>query len=273
MTTAHTRTLFLSPRVTATGRALADAARGRGMRVRTYAEWRTPVEWRGQPGAALYAGPLFADAVSGDLGIGLLEASPAWLALLPRELTSRDVELTTVEEARRLRRPAFVKPPNDKSFPARVYPDGSRLPGPDAVDDATPVLVSDIVAFDVEYRLFLLDGAVRTGSRYARRGALDIAPLDSADRLRGEVLEFAARLPTADLPSAIVVDVGRLADGGGWAVVEANAAWASGHYACDVDGALDVVLRAARPVDTVGHRDTRFLRASRRTLREGGARH
>ncbi|MEV1023120.1 ATP-grasp domain-containing protein [Streptomyces sp. NPDC050264] len=255
------RTLFLSPRLTATGRDLAGAARQRGLQVETLATSRTPPAWHRHPGASLYAGPLFADAVSHELGLGLLEAGAGWLAGLPRELTSRGVELTTVAEARGLRRPAFVKPPNDKSFPARVYPDGSRLPGPDAVDDTTPVLVSDIVAFDVEYRLFLLDGEVRTASRYARRGTLDVAPLDD-DPLRGEVLAFAARLPVAELPSAVVVDVGRLDGDGEWAVVEANAAWASGHYASDRHAVLDVVLRAACPVDSVGHRDARFLRAS-----------
>ncbi|WP_460063098.1 ATP-grasp domain-containing protein [Streptomyces sp. YKOK-I1] len=252
------RTLFLSPRVTATGHALADAARRRGAHVETLCDWRVPEGYRREPGASLYAGPLFADAVAGGLGIGLLEAPEDWLARLPYELTLRDVEFTTIAEAWRLRRPAFVKPPNDKSFPARVYPDGSGLPGPDAVDGTEPVLVSDIVAFTVEYRLFLLDGEVRTGSRYATRGALDVAPL-AEDPRRAEVLAFAGLLAGTGLPSAIVVDVG-LIDGAGWAVVEANAAWASGHYACDAEAALDVVLRAARPEGEFGAADRRFLR-------------
>ncbi|WP_416983357.1 ATP-grasp domain-containing protein [Streptomyces sp. T028] len=256
-----TRTLFLSPRVTATGHALADAARRRGARVETLRDWRVPEGSRLAAGASLYAGPLFADAVARELGVGLLEAPEDWLARLPYELTLRDVEFTTIAEAWRLRRPAFVKPPNDKSFPARVYPDGGGLPGPDAVDGTEPVLVSDIVAFAVEYRLFLLDGEVRTGSRYATRGALDVAPL-AEDPRRGEVLAFAERMTAsagAGLPSAIVVDVG-LVDGSGWAVVEANAAWASGHYACDADAALEVVLRAARPEGEFGAADHRFLR-------------
>ncbi|MFI2300876.1 ATP-grasp domain-containing protein [Actinacidiphila glaucinigra] len=179
---------------------------------------------------------------------------------MPFELVGRDVWFTTLAEARALRRPAFVKPPNDKSFPARVYPDGSGLPGPDAVDDDAPVLVSDIVAFAVEYRLFLLDGEVVTGSRYATRGGLDVAPLDGDPAAR-EVREFAGRLFASgvpELPDAIVVDVGRTGDG--WAVVEANAAWASGHYACDADAVLDVVLRAAAPLAGFGPRDRRFLR-------------
>ncbi|MEU6258135.1 ATP-grasp domain-containing protein [Streptomyces sp. NPDC047043] len=257
------RTLFLSPRVTATGQALARAARSRALHVETLRDWRVPEQWAG--GASLYAGPLFADTVAGGLGLGLLEAPADWLARLPYALTCRDVEFTTVAEARQLRRPAFVKPPNDKSFPARVYPDGSGLPGPDAGDDTEPVLVSDIVAFAVEYRLFLLDGEVRTGSRYATRGELDVTPL--AEDPRGdEVLAFAGQLAASQLPSAIVVDVGVL--DGGWAVVEANAAWASGHYACDADAALDVVLRAARPAAEFTAADRRFLRPLPEVVRD-----
>ncbi|MGX1883074.1 ATP-grasp domain-containing protein [Streptomyces sp. NPDC055287] len=259
------RTLALSPRVTATGHALAAAARRRGMGCETLREWRAPDRPDGI--CSLYAGPLFADAVADGLGLGLLEAPMEWLAALPCELTRRHIEFTTVARARTLRRPAFVKPPNDKSFPARVYPDGSGLPGPDAVDDETPVLVSDIVAFTAEYRLFVLDGAVVTGSRYAVRGALDVVPLEE-DPLHGEALDFASLLfapGVPPLPSAVVVDVGT-ADGQ-WAVVEANAAWASGHYACDSDAVLDVVLRAARPTAGVGPRDACFLRPGRHVVR------
>ncbi|MET9383198.1 ATP-grasp domain-containing protein [Streptomyces sp. NPDC002928] len=261
-----TRTLFLSPRVTATGHALADAARRRGTRVETLHDWRVPVRERASAGASLYAGPLFADAVARELGLGLLEAPQDWLARLPHELTLRDVQFTTIGEARQLRRPAFVKPPNDKSFPARVYPDGSRLPGPDAADDDVPVLVSDVVTFALEYRLFLLDGEVRTASRYAAGGELDVAPL-AADPRRSEVLSFAGHLVDRGLPSAVVVDVGLLADSG-WAVVEANAAWASGHYACDVDAALDVVLRAARPEGEFAPADRRFRRPTPAVIRD-----
>ncbi|MDX3073941.1 ATP-grasp domain-containing protein [Streptomyces sp. NPDC088354] len=254
------RTLFLSPRTTATGRALASAAHRRGIPVHTLREWRVPAELMDVPGPSLYAGPLFADAVAGDLRLALLEADADWLARLPQELTRRHIAFATVAEARRLRRPAFVKPPNDKSFPARVHRDGSGLPGPDAVDDDVPVLVSDIVTFGAEYRLFLCDGEVLTGSRYATGGDLDVAPLD-ADPARDEVLDFAARLfapGVPELPSAIVVDVGCVA--GKWAVVEANAAWASGHYACDEDAVLDVVLRAAAPAAEPAPPDARFRR-------------
>lgn len=155
----------------------------------------------------------------------------------------------------------FLKPPGDKLFPAKVYPDGSGLPGPDALDDDTPVLASEVVRFLREYRLFVLDGEVRTASRYAVDGDLDVAPLDE-DRYRAEVTAFAADVLAASagtLPSAVVIDVGPL-DGGRWAVVEANAAWASGGYACTPDSVLDVVRRAGGPAAGLPAADRPYCR-------------
>ncbi|GAA0702150.1 hypothetical protein GCM10010193_66190 [Kitasatospora atroaurantiaca] len=254
------RLLLLAPRINETGLQLLTAARRRGLRAHTARSWQVPEELRGPGPAHLYGGPLFADAVGQDLGVATLEAPVDWLAALPRELTHRHVECTTLAEARRLRRPAFLKPPVDKLFPARVYPDGSGLPGPDALDDDTLVLVSDIVAFRREYRLFVLDGAVHTASRYAVDGALDVAPLGEDPDGR-EALAFAADVLSAcaeGLPSATVVDIGPTA--AGWAVVEANPAWASGGYACDPDRVLDVVLRAAGPATEVAAADRPYCR-------------
>lgn len=126
-----------------------------------------------------YGGPLAADRISDTLALGLLEPSDGWLAELPEEFTGRRVQLTTLAEARQGRRPVFAKPPSDKSFPAAVYADGSRLPRTgDGVGPDTAVLLSDVVTFAVEYRLFVLDGQVAAGSRYAVYGRLDPAPLD-----------------------------------------------------------------------------------------------
>ncbi|MFF2234108.1 ATP-grasp domain-containing protein [Streptomyces anulatus] len=204
----------------------------------------------------LHAGPSFADVVAPALGIALLEAPADWLARLPRALTQRDIRAMTIGEAYRLRRPAFVKSPNDKSIPALVYADGSRLPGPDAVDPATVVLVSDVMTFAVEYRLHLLDGAVHAAGQYAEAGRLRLGPPD------GDALAFGRDVLAAagkTLPSAIVVDVGR-DDEGRWAVIEANAAWASGCYSADPDRALETVLRAAGPATALSPHDRAFVR-------------
>ncbi|MFC5144978.1 ATP-grasp domain-containing protein [Streptomyces aureoversilis] len=247
------RTMLLPPRLTASAESVREAAHRRGLRTMQFTSLTLP---DGRGGAEhLHAGPRFADVVASAYGIAPLEAPRDWLAGLPWELTRRDIRIMPIAEAYSLRRPAFVKSPNDKGIRAMVYADGSRLPGPDAVERETPVLVSDTVKFTAEYRLHCLDGKVHTGSRYAEGGRLAPGPLPDAARAFGnDVLTEAG---TA-LPSAIVVDVGMIDRH--WAVVEANAAWASGLYTASPDRALDVILRAAGPIGDVAPRDRRFIR-------------
>ncbi|WP_457032867.1 ATP-grasp domain-containing protein [Kitasatospora sp. P5_F3] len=241
---------------------LAVEAVGRGMAVRAADEsdLAGPAYW--------YGGPVAGAGLADRLGFALLEPVDRWLAELPEEFTGRQVRAATVADAWALDRPTFVKPPRDKSFPADVYADGSRLPS--GLDPATPVLLSEVVTFAAEYRLFLLDGRIAAASRYAVFGRLDPRPLgtDPADRATGaEITEFADRLVTAaghTMPSAVVVDVGQLLDpyrpGHRWAVVEANMAWFSHAYAADPARVLDVVLRAAGPREHVRPGDLAFVR-------------
>ncbi|MFI9723295.1 ATP-grasp domain-containing protein [Streptomyces sp. NPDC052396] len=245
-------TLLLPPRLTASARAVRAAARQCGLRTVQLADFTVPPGLRARH---LHAGPGFADAVAPRLGIAPLEAPPDWLSRLPRECTRREIRTMPIHEAYRLRRPAFIKSPNDKGIPARVYADGSRLPGPDAVEPDTLVLVSDVVEFTAEYRLHLLDGRVHTGSRYAEHGRLAPGPLSPEAAAHGAGL-LAGYGHT--LPSAIVVDIGLVR--GEWAVVEANAAWASGIYTADPDRSLEVVLRAAGPREAVAERDRPYVR-------------
>lgn len=248
-------TLVLPPRLTASARTLCDTARRRGLRTVQLPDFDVPGGLRGGD-AHLHAGPSFADAVAPALGIALLEAPADWLARLPTAFTRREIRAVPISEAYGLRRPAFVKSPNDKGIGALVYADGSRLPSPDAVDPETVVLVSDVIVFTAEYRLYLLDGHVACGSQYAESGRLHLAPLpDGALAFGADLLAAAGHT----LPSAIVVDVG-LTDAGQWAVIEANAAWASGCYASDPERALDVVLRAAGPAARLTERDRAFVR-------------
>ncbi|MER7516990.1 ATP-grasp domain-containing protein [Streptomyces sp. NPDC126499] len=249
-----TDVLLISAQRTSTALLLAEAAGRRGLVTRVL---DGPPETVVREGEAphWYGGPLLADRIAGRLGLGLLEPSGGWLAELPEEFTGRRVSLTTLGAARReLARPAFVKPPVDKSFAPAVYEDGGRLPL-DLPGD-TPVLVSEPVTFASEYRLFVLDGQVVTGGRYLSYGLLDPGP-PAPDALR-----FGADLLAAaggSLPSAVVVDVG-LTEEAGWAVVEANMAWFAHCYAADPSAVLDVVLRAAGPLGRVGERDRSFLR-------------
>ncbi|MEY9969043.1 hypothetical protein ABIA33_007130 [Streptacidiphilus sp. MAP12-16] len=251
-------TLVLPPRLTDSATSLRDTAQARGIRTVQLPTFTVPTGLQAQH---LHAGPGFADTVAENLGIALLEAPADWLATLPAQFTRREVRAMPLGEAYALRRPVFVKSPNDKGITARVYADGSRLPGPDAVDPTTLVLVSDVVTFTSEFRLFVLDGHVRTASRYAQHGRLSLGPVSR------EGSAFAANLLAAcahTLPSAIVIDIGTIADNQ-WAVIEANAAWASGRYTADPDALLDVVLRAAAPTSRLSRRDRPFVRPPRST--------
>lgn len=254
--------LVMPGRRTSTMELLAVEAAGRGMPVRAAEEpgLTGPAYW--------YGGPVAGARLAGRLGFALLEPVDDWLAELPEEFTGRRVRAGTLADARAIDRPTFIKPPRDKSFPADVYTDGSRLPS--SLDPTTPVLLSDVATFAAEYRLFLLDGRIAAASRYAVFGRLDPSPLgtERADRaVTAQITEFADRLAAAagdTLPSAVVVDVGQLLDpyrpGHRWAVVEANMAWFSHAYAADPARVLDVVLRAAGPRERVRPRDLAFVR-------------
>ncbi|MEU9298210.1 ATP-grasp domain-containing protein [Streptomyces sp. NPDC048266] len=157
-----------------------------------------------------YGGPVAGARVAGQHGFALLEPPDNWFAQLPEEFTGRD-PLGDRRGRTAIERPTFVKPPRDKSFPADIYADGSRLPADLA--PATAVLFSEVVTFAAGYRLFLLDGQVTAGSRYALFGRLDPCPFDALGATAVEIAEFVDRLVDAAgaaLPSAVVVDVGQL---------------------------------------------------------------
>ncbi|MFD8702066.1 ATP-grasp domain-containing protein [Kitasatospora sp. NPDC059648] len=260
----HAPVLLTSAQPTSTTALLTAAAARRGLATSVLTGPDTVGELAGRP-VHWYGGPLAAARIAAPLGLALLEPEDDWLARLPEEFTRRRIELTTLAEAWTLRHPAFVKPPADKSVAPAVYPDGSRLPRTgERIGPGTPVLVSEPVTFAAEYRLFLLDGEVLTGSRYARFGRLDPAPLTAA------ATAFARRLLAAvgdTLPSAVALDVGPIADPYDpvehWAVVEANLPWFAHCYAADPDRVLDVVLRAAGPAAQLGGPDRRFVRTVR----------
>ncbi|MET9079823.1 ATP-grasp domain-containing protein [Streptomyces sp. NPDC004232] len=257
--------LALTPQYTTTSELLSTSAYRRGMDVEVlpaHGGAGTATERRG---GHYYGGPAFAARVVDALDVALLEPSDDWLATLPYEYTGRRIAMATLGEARSLSRPAFVKPPSDKSFPAAVYASGSCLPtGPELSLDV-PVQISDVVTWAAEFRLYLLDGEVRTGSQYATFGRLETERLDG-HRYEDAVLEFADDLLATSgggLPSAVVLDIGLLATpehgaADQWAVVEANMAWFSNCYAADPDRVLDVVLRSAGPRTQIAERDRPF---------------
>ena len=240
-------TLILTPRFSEDAQALWRAAGQLGWGVERLTSWRVPDELRSVPEPVLYLEALFGPTLAEQFGLRLSEPAVDWLPRLPQEYRKRRVLLTTLRAARSLSEPMFVKPPNDKSFPARVYL-GSELP--DGYDEDSPVLVAEVVTWEKEFRCFVLDRQPRTLSVYLRgeelqreRGfAATDAEVEEATTFVRAVLADAR----VDMARAAVLDVGVIS-GQGWAVVEQNSAWGAGLYGCDPTQVLEVLRYAAIP--------------------------
>ena len=194
----------------------------------------------------LYAEALFGPTLAEQLGLSLENPADDWLVRLPREHRKREIELSTLGLARTRTEAAFIKPPNDKSFPAQVYEPGAL---PDGYDETMAVLISEIVQWESEFRCFILDRQLRTFSIYARGGVLqEDAGFEHTAEEEESLRNFMDTLlsdPRVDLPRATVIDAGVIT-GRGMAVIEQNAAWGAGIYGCDPERCLEVIRHASK---------------------------
>lgn len=241
-------TLILTPRFTDDAQALWRAAGQRGWHVERVHGWRVSEHLLSAPDPVLYVEALMAPLIAEQLGLRLLQGDDDWLPRLPWKYRKRDVRLTTLGQAKQLSAPAFVKPPNDKSFAAKVYAP-HELPG--EFPDDMPVLIQEPVTWETEFRCFVLHRELRTFPVYLRDGELQReAGFSHSSEEEREVRAFVNEVladNTVDLPRATVLDVGTIA-GRGWAVVEQNAAWGAGLYECDPDAVLDVLQLATERI-------------------------
>jgi hypothetical protein len=165
-------TLVLPPRYTPDSNALWKAAIDAGWETERLQGWRIPEGFDVKENLVLYGEPLFAAVVADQLQLALLEPPFAWTAELPEVYRCREVGFSALGEARQLRDPRFIKPADDKCFPASVYESGFCLPKADVLPDSTPVLIAEPVSWEVEYRCFVLERQVLTSSVYLRNGEL-----------------------------------------------------------------------------------------------------
>lgn len=184
----------------------------------------------------LYGPDTFCLVLAQKLDLALPSPPDGALAALPRELTLREIVLLPLSDAGSLPFPRFVKSAAPKLFPARVYASRGELDVQTrGLPPETPLLASEVVRFVSEIRCFVLDGVPVSISAY--EGAADLA----------EANTFARRVARESLwPEAFVLDIGGI-EGGGLAVVEANAAWGSGLNGCDAEAVCACIARATRP--------------------------
>ncbi len=250
-------TLVLSPRFGADAKYLLKMAQEtEGWDVHR-AVLYAPPETRAP--SCVYGDLMFCDAMASRMGLGLLDPPDDWLSKLPERYLKREVlggyfcDLVDLVKSRK-----FVKPANDKLFPAQVYERWEDVACAPYVSPMCPVLVSDIVSFDAEVRCYVLDRKVITASAYHVAGGIprrfDVTKGASA------WLSLMLKDRSVDMPSSVVIDVG-LIHRRGWVVIEANQLYASGVYE-EADGVaiLPAILRASGSLADVRDDDRRFLR-------------
>lgn len=245
-------TVLLAPRVTKDSVRVWETANALGWPTRRLGSWRVPEGLaEASTDFVIYAEPLFAEAVSDQLGLILLEPPPDWLCRLPPVFCKRRITLVPLSEARTLTVPTFIKPAEGKVFEARVYQTGSELPTDDTVDGTLLVLCSEPFNFQFEVRTFLRGREFLSLSPYWRNGALaqneagDWPFLDTEEAEARAFLETILASPEVELPPACVLDIGRTS-GGEWAIIEANPCWGAGLYGCHAPAALEAGRHALK---------------------------
>lgn len=234
-------TLILTPRYSEDAQALWRTANHLGLKVVRLVNWRLPDDLKLISEPVLYLEALMAEEIAEQIGVRLLDSASDWLPNLPQEYRKRWVYLTNLDKARHSDHAAFIKPPNDKSFPARVY---AAADLPIDYPDETLVLVAEIVQWDKEFRCFILNRSLKTFSIYLRNGELqsenDFAHTYEEDCEVQAFIETVLSDERVELPQATVIDIG-VVHKRGWAVVEQNAAWGAGLYGCDPIQVLEVL--------------------------------
>ncbi|MEM8531099.1 MAG: ATP-grasp domain-containing protein [Chloroflexota bacterium] len=242
-----TPTLILSHRYTEDSQRLWQAAIQLGWRVERLHSWHIPEHLQTINEPVIYIEALMASIVAEFFGQSLIEPPEDWLPSLPEAYRQRTVQLTTLGTAHDSLLPAFVKPPNDKSFTARVY-DTTTLPTD--YPEEMSVLVAEPVVWEKEFRCFILDRQLRTSSIYLRNGELQRAEgFVSTVEEQAELQQFVETLlndTQVELSRAAVLDVGVIKDRG-WAVVEQNSPWGAGIYGCDPAEVLEVLRFTSIP--------------------------
>lgn len=234
-------TLILTPRYSEDSQALWRGAVSLNWDVERLIKWQIPPHLLSVAEPVLYLEGLMAQMVAQQFKLKLIEPPENWLPTLPQQYRKRWIKLQTLAEARNQTTSTFIKPPNDKSFPAKIYT-GKQLP----IDypDETPVLIAEVVEWEKEFRCFILNRTLKTFSIYLRDGALQKQHnYYHSKEEEKELLNFVKTVladDTVKLPIATVLDVGIIKDRG-WAIVELNSAWGSGIYGCDPIQVLEVL--------------------------------
>jgi hypothetical protein len=248
----------LPPRYTVDSIALWKAAINAGWQTERITGWKISGTIEGD--VAIYGEPLFAATIAEQLSLALLRPPFDWLIHLPQDLLKRNIQFTTLSNAVTSQDAVFIKPADEKCFPAKVYEDATTIPGLELLPKDTPVLVAEPVKWLTEFRCFVINSQVMTASIYAKNHQL-ITEDDVISTELDDALLFANQVlskPEVTLPPAVVMDVGYI-EGRGWAVIEANPVWGSGIYGCDPARVLEAVAWGCKPIAALSAEDKQWV--------------
>lgn len=247
-----TTTILTSPRYSNDSRIISEAARKhKGWGTHRAVRYQAPEDLEDP---VVYGEPIFCDIMAQKFDLHLLQTPPFWLAELPRKYLRRHVMGIPAKMLGGIPERRFIKPADDKVFPAAVYEDGSHVPRR-YVDPDCPCLVSEVVHFDTEVRCYILDRNIVTAGTYLTDDHISDTSAQLAHEGAQKWLRYLLADESIPMPSALVIDVGFInggfIDDQGWAVIEANPAYCSGVYmrgegiSCDPAKLLPLLERAS----------------------------
>lgn len=138
-----------------------------------------------------------------------------------KHLLGREVYETTLGDVKSKADPCFVKPIQQKLFSGVVWDNSRNTRLHLAIyEDETPVLVSSLVDFAAEYRVFVLDNRILGVRQY--RG-------DWPKTLGSTIVETAVSSGKGKMPRSYAIDFG-VTPTGDTLLVEVNDAYALGSY-------------------------------------------
>lgn len=186
----------------------------------------------------------------------LIAPGPYWLTQVPQSLTQRKVSSFTVEDflSQSPENEFFIKPAEAKieGFEAawRNFSQTCEIISELKIPSGTVLQWSDkLIDINHEYRFYVLDGKVLTGSSYLVDG---ITHYDGAESSKlSEAKEFAQYAVSVidNQPSAYVIDVGIDMSTNSWLVIEGNPAWCSGIYGSDPQKVIQVIEKSCNSAD------------------------
>lgn len=165
---------------------------------------------------------------------------PLDLTILAKtSLTKRQIRLMRADELEDITEPTFIKPAQNKWFPAKVYEPGEfpkRSQGGAGLS-SDMIYVQDPVDMINEVRCFCLDGKILTASYY--RIGHEYCPLSIDDVDRPKILDEMVTELAPYYPRGVVLDFAYARKQ--WVFLEPNEAFASGLYGCDPEKCLEVI--------------------------------